>query len=164
MKGSWFKMMLTKEALERMDLEELELLYQSVKAVLEKKKRANAEEFEFYFEASENTAKRKNPYIAKLFINNGKIERKFMDLERVYGKGVVTVYGNYTASVGDIIEKRKGGSWKNEYRYWYIVLPNGEEEVVADVSSSKEKQRVIEYMKGNITAEELLESESAVRK
>ena len=157
--------MLTKEALERMDLEELELLYQSVKAVLEKKKRAkNTEEFEFHFEASANTTKRKNPYVAKLFINNGMVERKFMDLERVYGKGVVTVYGSYTASAGDVIEKRHGGSWKNEYRYWYLVTNDGKEIEVADVDSSKQKQRVIEYLKGNMSMKELLESVSAAMK
>ena len=157
-------MMLTKEALERMDVEELKLLYQSVKEVLKKKKRANAEEFEFYFEASANTAKRKNPYVAKLFVSNDKVERKFMDLERVYGKGVVTVYGSYTASAGDIIEKRHGGSWKNEYRYWYLITEDGKEVEVADIDSSKQKQRVIEYMKGNITMRELLESVPTVAK
>ena len=147
--------MVRKEELERMSEEELKELSQMVKEELERRKKANAEEFEFYFEASVDTRKRKNPYVARLYYLDGKIEREFKSLQRTYGKKEVTVYGHYTASVGDIIEKRHGGSWKNEYRYWYLILPDGKEVEVADVDSSKQKQRVISYLKGEISAEEL---------
>jgi len=149
-------MEITKEMIERMSEEELKELAQLVKEELERRKQENSEEFEFYFEASENTAKRKNPYVARLYLVNGELQREFKNLERSYGKKEVTVYGHYTAKAGDIIEKRKGGSWKNEYRYWYLVLPDGKEEVVADINDSKEKKKVISYLKGEITAEELL--------
>ena len=144
------------EELSRASDEELREVMEMIKEELEKRKKANAEEFEFYFEASANTAKRKNPYVARLYFKDGKIEREFKNLERTYGKKDVRVYGNYTAAAGDIIEKRHGGSWKNEYRYWYLVTNDGEEIEVADIDSSKQKQRVISYLKGEISAEELL--------
>ena len=148
-------MMLTKEALELMDLEELKLLEQVVKQVIQKKERANKKEFEFHFEATSHVAKWK-PYVARLEVKNGKIEREFKNLERVNGKKEITVFGSYTAAAGDIIEKREGGSWKNEYRYWYLITEDGREIKVASISDSKEKQRVISYLKGEISAEELL--------
>ena len=148
-------MMLGKEALEKMDVEELRLLYQSVKAVLEKKERENKKEFKFHFEATSHVPKWK-PYVARLKVRGGMIEREFKDLERVNGKKETTVFGSYTAKVGDIIEKREGGSWKNEYRYWYLILEDGKEVKVASIGSSKEKQKVIEYLKGNLVKEELI--------
>ena len=148
--------MLSKEMLKEMEIEDLEELAQKIREEIERKKREKKKEFEFYFEASANTQKRKNPYIARIFIKNGEVEREFKELERTYGKKEVTVYGHYTAKAGDIIEKREGGSWKNEYRYWYLITQNGEEIKVADYSSAKEKQRVISYLKGEITAEELV--------
>ena len=147
---------MVKENLERMSEGELKELAQLVKEELERRKKANAEEFEFYFEASVDTRKRKNPYVARLFMKNGKIEREFKNLERTYGRKEVLVYGNYTAKAGDIIEKRFGGSWKNEYRHWYLITNGGEEIKVADIDNSKQKQKVISYLKGEINAEELV--------
>ena len=148
-------MMLTKEVLEKMDVEELKLLYQSVKAVLEKKERANKKEFEFHFEATSHVPKWK-PYVARLIVRDGEVEREFKNLDRINGKRDVTVCGKYTAKVGDVIEKREGGSWKNEYRYWYLITEDGKEVKVASIGSSKEKQRVISYLKGEISTNELV--------
>ena len=91
------------------------------------------------------------PYAAKLVWNaeEGKITRKFFDLSRTYGKKEVTVSGDFEAEIGDIIEQREGGSWKNDYRYWYIVRENGLEKV-ADIANSHEKQKVTKYLKGEI--------------
>ena len=146
--------MVKKEDLKRMSEEELRELAQLVKEELEKRKRTNAEEFKFYFEATSHVPKWV-PYVARLVVKNGRVEREFMKLEKVKGKKEITVSGYYTARAGDIVEKRHGGSWKNEYRYWYLVLPDGKEVEVADVDSSRQKQRVISYLKGEITAEEL---------
>ena len=152
----FIKQLVTEELSKTSD-EELKEVLEVIREELERrKKEKNKKEFEFYFEATENTAKRKNPYVARLFIKNGKLEREFKNLQRTYGKGEVTVYGNYTAAIGDIIEKRHGGSWKNEYRYWYLVTENGQEIEVANISSSKQKQRVISYLKDEISIEELL--------
>ena len=145
-----------KEELERMKDEELKELIQLAKEELERRKKVNAKEFEFYFEASVDTRKRKNPYVARLYLLNGKIDREFKQLQRTYGKKEITVYGNYSAKAGDIIEKRHGGSWKNEYRYWYLITNDGKEVKVADIDNSKQKQKVISYLKGEISAEELL--------
>ena len=147
--------MIRKEDLTRMSEEELKEVMKMIKEELERREKANAEEFKFYFEASADTRKRKNPYVARLYLQDGKIEREFKELERTYGKKEVTVSGYYTARAGDIIEKRHGGSWKNEYRYWYLVLPDGKEVEVADTDSSRQKQKVISYLKGEISAEEL---------
>ena len=147
--------MVRKEDLEKMSEKELKELAQMVREEIERRERTNAEAFKFYFEASADTRKRKNPYVARLYLQDGKIEREFKELERTYGKKEVTVSGHYTARAGDIIEKRHGGSWKNEYRYWYLVLPDGKEVEVADIDSSRQKQRVISYLKGEISADEL---------
>ena len=153
------KQLITEELSKTSD-EELKEVLEVIREELERRrKEGNNKKFEFYFEATENTAKRKNPYVARLFIKNGKLEREFKNLLRTYGKGEVTVYGNYTAAIGDIIEKRHGGSWKNEYRYWYLVTEDGQEIEVANISSSKQKQRVISYLKGEISVEELLKKE-----
>lgn len=147
--------MITREDLKKLTDKELKELAQMVQEELQRRREENTKEFSFYFEASCDPAKRKNPYVAKLIVKNGKVEREFKDLQRLYGKKEIRVYGQYTASSGDVIEKREGGSWKNEYRYWYLILPNGREIKVADYSSAKEKQRVISYLKNEITAEEL---------
>lgn len=96
------------------------------------------------------TDKRKGfPYAAKLVWDTaeGKITRKFFELSRIYGKKEVTVSGDFEAEVGDIIEQREGGSWKNDYRYWYIVRKDGLEKV-ADIANSQEKLKVTKYLKG----------------
>ena len=148
--------MLSRDMLKEMDLEDLEELQEKIKEEIERRKREDRKTFEFNFEASCDIKKRKVPYVARLFVTNGKVEREFKELERSYGKYEVTVYGKYTARVGDIIEKREGASWRNDYRYWYIVKQDGQEVKVADVSSSKDKKLVMSYLKNEITMEELL--------
>ena len=148
-------MMLTRDELKKMSEEELKGLVEMVKEEIERRKRENKKTFEFNFEATSHVPKWK-PYVARLVVKNGKVEREFKNLDRINGKKQITVFGKYTASAGDIIEKRHGGSWKNEYRYWYLVTNDGKEVEVADVDSSKQKQRVISYLKGEISAEELL--------
>ena len=155
--------MITREVLLKLSEEDLRSLQRMIQEELERRKRESKKEFEFHFEATSYVPKWR-PYVARLVVKNGKIERQFKNLERVNGKKQITVFGQYTASVGDVIEKRHGGSWKNEYRYWYLITEDGREIEVADIDSSKQKQKVIEYMKGNITANELLESVPAARK
>ena len=148
--------MLTKEELESWDLEELKLQEQILKEVIKKKERANAKEFKFNFEVSTKKVKGKSPYAARLIYRGGNLERIFMDLERVYSKNEVRVFGTYTAKVNDIIEKRVGINGKSEQRYWYLINNDGSEIKVADFANAKQKQRVISYLKKEITKEELL--------
>lgn len=122
------------------------------KAIMDKKT------FEFKFDFT-NDRRKGIPYVAKLSISSeNKVEREFFDLERQYGKKDVTVYGQFEAQQGDIIEQREGGSWKNDYRYWYLVTPEGKLEKVADIDSSTRKKLVTKYLKKEVKAEELLGS------
>ena len=148
--------MLTKEELERWDIEELKLQEQILKEVIKKKERAKAKEFKFNFEVSTKNIKGKSPYVARLVYRGGNLERIFMDLERVYSKNEVRVFGTYTAKANDIIEKRVGINGKSEQRYWYLINDDGSEVKVADFANAKQKQRVISYLKREITKEELL--------
>ena len=141
--------------LKNMTIEELEELIAEAGKVLAEKKRSTSKEFEFEFSATCDPRKGK-PYVARLYWQDGKLQRDFYDLNRQWGKKEVTVSGTYTAKAGDIIEQRSGGSWKNDYRAWYLVTEGGEQVMVADIDSSEQKMRVTEYLRGKISAAELL--------
>lgn len=141
--------------LKNLSNEELEELFNSIKKELEERK--PKAEFTFDFEAT-NDPRKGVPYVAKLFIDDdGKLQRQFFNMSKNYGKKEVTISGKYTAKVGDIIEIRTGGSWKNDYRAWYYISENGEQLHVADIDNSRKKAKVEKYLKGEITAKELLE-------
>lgn len=141
--------------LKNLSNEELEELLNSIKKELEERKPKT--EFTFDFEAT-NDPRKGIPYVAKLFIDdNRKLQRQFFNMSKNYGKKEVTIFGNYTAKAGDIIEIRTGGSWKNDYRSWYLITENGEKIKVADIDDSQKKAKVEKYLKGEITAKELLE-------
>ena len=141
--------------LKEMTIQELEELIAEAGKVLAEKKRYGAEEFVFEFSAT-NDPRKGVPYVARLYWEDGKLQRDFYELNRQWGKKVVTVSGTYTAKAGDIIEQRSGGSWKNDYRAWYLVTADGEQVMVADIDSSKDKAKVTEYLQGKISAAELL--------
>src|SRR5690606_37366918 len=104
-----------------------------------------------------NDTRKGKPYAARLYLDeNGKLHRQFFDLERMYYRNEITVSGQYKAKAGDIIEERHGGSWKNDYRYWFLVTEDGELVEVANIANGDEKTRVLQYLRGEITAEELL--------
>lgn len=147
------------ENIKSMSVEELESLIQKASEILAEKKRENAGEFEFEFSATNDPRKGK-PYVARLYWGGEKVERDFFDLNQQWGKKEVTVSGKYTARAGDIVEKRVGGSWKNDYRYWYFVTETGEEVKVADIDDSEAKVRVTQYLRNEISAKELLEKAS----
>ena len=107
---------------------------------------------EFTYEFEGRGKRRSQPYVARLVMKGGKLERQFKKLFREYQGKEIYVYGKYTASPGDIIEKRLNGE---DERYWYLILENGSEKKVASFDNPKEKQRVVEYLKGEISAEEL---------
>ena len=139
--------------LKEMTIQELEKLISEANRVLAEKKRSESEEFEFEFSATSDPRKGK-PYVARLFWQDGKLQRAFYSLNRQWGKKEITVSGTYKARAGDIIERRSGGSWKNDYRAWYLVTAGGEQIMVADIDNSKEKARVTEYLQGKIKAED----------
>ena len=141
--------------LKEMTIQELEELIAEACKVLAEKKRSQSKEFEFEFSATSDPRKGK-PYVARLYWEDGKLQRAFYPLNRQWGKKELTVSGSYSAKAGDIIERRSGGSWKNDYRSWYLVTENGEQVLVADIDSSIDKAKVTEYLQGKITAEELI--------
>ena len=141
--------------LKNLSNEELQELFNSIKKELEERKPKT--EFTFNFEAT-NDPRKGIPYVARLFVDdNGKLQRQFFNMSKNYGKKEVTISGKYTAKAGDIIEIRTGGSWKNDYRSWYCITEDGEKILVADIDNSQEKAKVEKYLKGEITAKELLE-------
>lgn len=139
--------------LKEMTIQELEKLISEANRVLAEKKRSESEGFIFEFSATSDPRKGA-PYVARLFWQDGKLQRAFYSLNKQWGKNEVTVSGTYTAKAGDIIECRRGASWKNDYRSWYLVTAGGEQIMVADIDNSKEKARVTEYLQGKIKAEE----------
>ena len=140
--------------LKNLSNEELQELFDSIKKELEERKPKT--EFAFDFEAT-NDPRKGIPYVARLFIDDsGKLQRQFFNMSKNYGRKEVTISGKYTAKAGDIIEIRTGGSWKNDYRAWYLVTEEGEQITVADIDNSKEKARVTEYLQGKISAEDLI--------
>ena len=141
--------------LTQLTVQELEGLIAEANKVLAEKKRSESEEFEFEFSAT-NDPRKGMPYVARLYWEDGKLQREFFDLHKEWGKKEVTVSGTYKAKTGDIIEIRTGGSWKNDYRAWYLVTEDGEQITVADIDNSREKARVTEYLQGKISASELL--------
>lgn len=141
--------------LKNMTIQELEKLISEANRILTEKKRYESKEFEFEFSATSDPRKGK-PYVARLYWEDGKLQRSFYDLNRQWGKKEITVSGTYRAKAGDIIESRSGGSWKNDYRSWYLVTEEGELVIVADIDSSEQKMRVTEYLQGKIKAEELI--------
>jgi hypothetical protein len=57
----------------------------------------------------------------------------------------------------EIWKMREGASWKNDYRYWYLVY-KGKLYLLADVDSSKRKRHVIDYLSGELTMEEMFDA------
>ncbi len=107
----------------------------------------------------ENDPRKGIPYVARLTLDEeGKLKRDFYNMNREYGKKSVLVYGKFTAKEGDIVEQRIGGSWKNDYRYWYLVT-DGKLEYVADIDDAEAKAKVIRYLSGEMEKEELIKEE-----
>jgi len=147
--------MLEKVNLAEMNLSELESLLEKVKIEIENRKRSK-KVFTFHFEFESDPRKGK-PYAARLFLKDGKLQRQFFDLDRNYGKHSILVSGDYEAHAGDVIEERQGGSWKNDYRYWFVITEDGEKIMVADIDDPTSKALVLNYLRGKISLPALLE-------
>ena len=145
-----------KATLKSLSVDELEDIKSFITELIQSKKSetATADEYEFEFSAG-NDPRKGVPYVAKLVWKDGKLEREFYNLNKTYGKKAVQVWGTFKAKEGDIIEIREGGSWKNDYRDWYLVR-KGKLVYITSASDAKGKMWVIEYLKGNLTAQQLL--------
>lgn len=134
--------------------EQLAELVARAGALIESRNREQLSGFEFNFEAT-NDPRKGIPYVAHLVWQDGKLERKFFNLDKSYGRKSVTVAGKYSAKPGDIIEMRTGGSWKNDYRAWHLVEADGSMREVSHVQDSRRKMAVEKYLKGEVTMDQL---------
>lgn len=143
--------------LETLTVEQLEDLIDRAQTILATRQRATADVFNFTFDET-NDPRKGVPYVARLVWNETekKIDREFVDLQKSYGRKSVTISGEYTARVGEIIEQRVGGSWNNDYRDWYVVTDAGELERVTGHDDSRGKMRVEKYLRRQITLTELI--------
>ena len=141
------------EILEEVELEDIKRMIKLFEKAKQRKEGGKKKEYKFKFDAEGH--RRMKPYVAKLAVEDGKLERKFMNLTFVQNGSSVRVHGEYKAEVGDIIEKRLSGN-KDDERIWYIVDEEGKEVEVANIKDKTKKKKVISYLKGEITAEELL--------
>jgi hypothetical protein len=146
--------------LQELSTEELEALKAEIERLLKDRATANSKEYEFDIEITADPRKWK-PYVAKLHIDQDKeLQREFYDLNKTYGKHAVTIFGKIKAKEGDIIEIRRGGSWKNEYRAAYLVW-NGKMVEIADHKDSKGYAKIVKYLAGEISVKDLLKEKEA---
>ena len=149
-------MKISKKDLEAMKDDELRKLIEEAQEVLKQRENKAKKEFEFKFKATAIGRRKKSfPYVARLSLrnNNGKkkLEREFYQFERYYDALEVTVEGKYTARAGDIIEKREGGNWSEDIRSIYLISDDGKE-----IEIDNNKRKIIKYLEGEITADELV--------
>lgn len=137
------------------EIENLIVDLQRVISELQNLKNSRRKTYTFKVEATVDPRKHGKPYVAKLVLQDGKIQREFYNIPILYGKKEVTMSGEYTASEGDLIEIREGGSWKNDYRYVYIVQ-EGKLVKVANSTDSRQMAKVLQYLKGEISVDELI--------
>lgn len=116
------------------------------------------EKFNFDFSATLDPRKG-YPYVARLVLENGKIARQFYKLQRQFARKQVTVFGQFEAGPGDIIEMRESASWKNDYTSVYVVSPEGK---LVFIGMPKQNGSVMHlvwrYLRGELTIEELINS------
>ena len=149
-----------KEILEEVRTEDIKRLVKIFREVI-KEREGRRKTFKFTFEAKGYEWRK--PYVARLKWYDGELERDFKDLVFEKKKRDVYVSGEYKAASGDIIEKRLSGA-DNDERYWYFIDNEGKEVEVAHIRDRERKKIVINYLKGEVTVEELLESVSAAKK
>jgi DNA polymerase III delta prime subunit len=145
------------QLLEEMSIEELEELIAYANGVLRRKKESlqARKKYRFYYEVTLDPRKG-FPYVARLVWRDNKVEREFYNLKKQYGKKKVTVWGDFEASDGDIIEMRTGASWRNDYRAWYLVY-KGKLYLLTWTSDSQGKKVVVDYLSGELTMEDLID-------
>lgn len=143
-------------AIKTLPEETLQEIKEAIVAEL-KERMTQSQTFEFTVEFT-NDPRKGVPFVALLKWDpkEKKVVRNYFDLEKTWGKKQVTVRGTFMAHPFEVIEMREGGSWKNDYRYWYVVSPDGKLIQVAYIGNSTEKARVISYLRGEISYEELV--------
>ena len=149
-----------------LDTDLVERLIQSLQEIVREKRNKQKEEvskkkeFTFRFDVTFCPSERQ-VYAGKAFVSpDGYLRSQiFKTLKTRIArnkKDKLRTKGEYKACAGDIIVKRLGGDWKTDKEYWYLVTEDGKEVQVASYKSQEEQQKVIEYLKGKITMNELI--------
>jgi len=144
---------------------ELEEFAQRVLTLAKKARQQNGS-FAFFVSVGPVDPRKGKPYVARLYLDtSGKLCREFFELDYTWGKKSVHMKGSFEARSGDIIEIRWGGSWRNDYRYWYWVSSDGDLIEVADIGHAEEKAAVLDYLKtGDETVLTMKNVEERVRR
>ena len=144
-----------------LDIDIIEGLIQSLHRLVKRKKeeiKQRKKEFIFEFEAIFGTSE-PEPFIGKAFISSdGYLRTQYyrgMRIRKLPKKDKFKAKCEYVAAVGDIIYKRVGGSLDKPKERWFLITGDGQEKEVASNDKQEEKQRVIDYLRGNITMNEL---------
>ena len=76
----------------------------------------------------------------------GYIERVFLPIAKIWGKGGFVFTFEADLPVGSVLEISEGGSWRNQYRNFAVVGPDGELEFIGAYDSIKAKERVADLL------------------
>jgi len=74
------------------------------------------------------------------------IVREFLATNRIYGKGGYEFRFEGLLSQGSVLEVAEGGSWKNTYRFFARVKPDGSIENLGWTSSIDAKKKVYDLL------------------
>jgi len=98
------------------------------------------------------------PYVARITLDaDQRLARDFYQLARDWGRKRVIVSGTVTIPEGAVIEVRTGGSWKNDYRSFYLSRADGLWLLGAHDDAAT-KQAIRQYLAGTAPAPEPLAS------
>lgn len=103
----------------------------------------NNNEVEIDFDSGECQKRIGIPYVARISINNNKLDREFITLEKEYGKDYNRAFGSFTAKENEIFELRTSNTKNNYYRY-FVSVKNGNLEFLA---TCDEKKKVYDFFK-----------------
>ena len=155
------KVIKTLQQAQDLDIDIIEGLIQSLEKVVEQKKeeiKQRKKEFIFEFETIFGTSE-PEPFIGKVFISSdGYLRTQYyrgMRIRKLPKKDKFKAKCEYIAAKGDIIYKRVGGSLDKPKERWFLITADGQEKEVASNDKQEEKQKIVDYLKGKMTAQEL---------
>ena len=104
------------------------------------------EEIEVTYKSGFVDLRKGNGWAAILKVRpDGYVEREFLKIDKVWGKKGFVFSFNARLKVGTVVEISQGGSWKNRYRDFFVVKPNGLE-LIGPYDSISAKEKVAELL------------------
>ncbi|WP_438447100.1 hypothetical protein [Gorillibacterium sp. sgz5001074] len=147
--------------LEALTTEDLQKLKEQIECLIASRQRGNEKEYTFTESITADPTRGKSPYIARLYYENDELKRDFYRLSYQKGYKKDTISGSFSARQGDIIEMRFEGFFNKrtqkwaENRVWYLVH-DGDLIEVADFLDSRQKTKVIDYLKGKLNIGDMI--------